>query len=91
MVRGRVQWCVRRRPDSQRQCGIAAIRFGDRLSLERCRQVVRQLAECDFPFQCAHGRPALLPLTTLPPPPDAGEYAPAPLQWARLGRGSIRS
>lgn len=40
-----------------------AIMFNDLLSLEQCQRLVKQLAETQFPFQCAHGRPSLIPLT----------------------------
>jgi len=36
--------------------------FNDRLSKSDCEQLVRQLAACSFPFQCAHGRPSVAPL-----------------------------
>uniref|UniRef100_A0A060TAH0 ARAD1D19140p n=1 Tax=Blastobotrys adeninivorans TaxID=409370 RepID=A0A060TAH0_BLAAD len=39
-----------------------AIRFGHTLSLDDCRYMMRELAHCTFPFQCAHGRPSLVPL-----------------------------
>jgi len=42
-----------------------AIKFGDPLSLEECQQVVTSLSKCDFPFQCAHGRPSMIPLLQL--------------------------
>ncbi|KAG0368069.1 DNA mismatch repair protein [Gamsiella multidivaricata] len=42
-----------------------AIMFNDKLSLAQCEGVVRSLAECKFPFQCAHGRPSIVPLTIL--------------------------
>lgn len=35
---------------------IGAIKFNDKLSLQQCEELVAKLAECDFPFQCAHGR-----------------------------------
>lgn len=40
----------------------SAIMFNDELSLEQCELLVRRLAKCVFPFQCAHGRPSLVPL-----------------------------
>jgi len=46
-----------------------AIKFGDRLTHKQCTQLVRALAECDVPFQCAHGRPSITPLL------DIGELA----------------
>jgi DNA mismatch repair protein MLH3 len=36
--------------------------FGDELSFQECCTLVKSLAECDFPFQCAHGRPSIVPL-----------------------------
>ncbi|KAH7635962.1 putative MLH3 protein [Sordaria sp. MPI-SDFR-AT-0083] len=43
----------------------SAIMFNDELSLEECKSLVLQLAECAFPFQCAHGRPSMVPLVDL--------------------------
>lgn len=40
-----------------------SIMFGDSLSRSSCVQLVRQLATCRFPFQCAHGRPTVTPMT----------------------------
>ncbi len=39
-----------------------AVRFGETLSLERAETLVRRLAACRLPFQCAHGRPSVVPL-----------------------------
>ncbi|KAL4782364.1 hypothetical protein BJX76DRAFT_291915 [Aspergillus varians] len=39
-----------------------AIMFNDDLSIDECRNLVRRLASCMFPFQCAHGRPSMVPL-----------------------------
>jgi uncharacterized membrane protein YgcG len=36
--------------------------FGDRLTLDQCRRLMTQLATTRFPFQCAHGRPTMVPL-----------------------------
>ena len=46
---------------SSRACR-SAIMFNDVLSKEQCEMLVRKLADCKFPFQCAHGRPSLVPL-----------------------------
>ncbi|KAL8899478.1 MAG: hypothetical protein Q9207_006183 [Kuettlingeria erythrocarpa] len=43
----------------------SAIMFNDELSLEECEVLVKRLARCTFPFQCAHGRPSLVPLVAL--------------------------
>ncbi|KAM4662689.1 DNA mismatch repair protein Mlh3 isoform 2-T2 [Discoglossus pictus] len=42
-----------------------AVKFNDGLSLEECRHLVEALAGCQLPFQCAHGRPSVLPLADL--------------------------
>ena len=39
--------------------------FNDPLSVEQCRDLLARLTECAFPFQCAHGRPSMVPLVDL--------------------------
>ena len=39
-----------------------AIMFNDVLDRDECQSLVRQLADCVFPFQCAHGRPSMIPI-----------------------------
>lgn len=36
--------------------------FNDELSFDQCQSLVSRLADCAFPFQCAHGRPSMIPL-----------------------------
>lgn len=43
----------------------SAIMFNDELDVEQCRRLVQKLAECVFPFMCAHGRPSIVPLVGL--------------------------
>ncbi|KAK4444049.1 hypothetical protein QBC34DRAFT_416056 [Podospora aff. communis PSN243] len=43
----------------------SAIMFNDVLTLDECRDLVRRLARCAFSFQCAHGRPSMVPLVDL--------------------------
>ena len=43
----------------------SAIMFNDELTMEDCRSLVQRLAKCAFPFQCAHGRPSMIPLVSL--------------------------
>lgn len=43
----------------------SAIMFNDVLSIDQCKALVRKLTECAFPFQCAHGRPSMVPLVEL--------------------------
>ena len=42
-----------------------AIMFNDSLNNAQCRELVQHLAQCSFPFQCAHGRPTLNVLARL--------------------------
>ncbi|KAL4963262.1 putative DNA mismatch repair protein (Mlh3) [Aspergillus stella-maris] len=39
-----------------------SIMFNDVLSIDDCKSLVSRLAGCVFPFQCAHGRPSMVPL-----------------------------
>ena len=39
--------------------------FNDPLTRRECEELVRNLAECAFPFMCAHGRPSMVPLIEL--------------------------
>ncbi|KAK0634332.1 hypothetical protein B0T17DRAFT_513047 [Bombardia bombarda] len=43
----------------------SAIMFNDDLSIEQCSEIVQRLARCAFPFQCAHGRPSMVPLVDI--------------------------
>lgn len=43
----------------------SAIKFGDELTKEQCITLIDKLSNCMFPFQCAHGRPSLVPLMDL--------------------------
>ncbi|KAJ6000817.1 hypothetical protein N7481_001226 [Penicillium waksmanii] len=42
-----------------------AIMFNDPLSIDECETIVTRLARCAFPFQCAHGRPSMIPILDL--------------------------
>lgn len=43
----------------------SAIKFGDPLSSEAMLELLAQVAQCSFPFQCAHGRQSVVVLCTL--------------------------
>lgn len=43
----------------------SAIMFNDELTKDECQTLVRRLGSCAFPFQCAHGRPSMVPLVDL--------------------------
>ncbi|KAJ5673990.1 hypothetical protein N7462_009429 [Penicillium macrosclerotiorum] len=42
-----------------------AIMFNDSLNNDECRALVTRLSRCAFPFQCAHGRPSMIPILDL--------------------------
>ena len=44
---------------------VGAIKFGDSLTLRECEALIRDLSRCDLPFQCAHGRPSVMPVLQL--------------------------
>ncbi|KAF4168650.1 hypothetical protein CNMCM6936_001525 [Aspergillus lentulus] len=39
-----------------------AIMFNDMLTAEECKSLIGRLARCVLPFQCAHGRPSMVPI-----------------------------
>ena len=43
----------------------SAIMFNDVLTHDECNTLIAGLARCVFPFQCAHGRPSMVPLMEL--------------------------
>jgi len=44
-----------------------AVMFGDLLDAARCKALVSELMSCSLPFNCAHGRPSMVPLVDLRP------------------------
>lgn len=43
----------------------SAIMFNDELTTMECLTLIARLATCIFPFQCAHGRPSMIPVIKL--------------------------
>jgi DNA mismatch repair protein MLH3 len=43
----------------------SAIMFNDELSFVDCKDLIYRLADCTFPFMCAHGRPSMVPIVDL--------------------------
>ncbi|GMF64870.1 unnamed protein product [Phytophthora lilii] len=43
----------------------SAIMFGDFLSTAQCEELLNELKTCQLPFQCAHGRPSVVPLAQI--------------------------
>ena len=46
----------------------SAVMFNDVLSSSECEELVSRLAECHLPFQCAHGRPSMIPVVNIGAP-----------------------
>ena len=65
----------------------SAIMFNDELTLEECGVLIRRLAQCHFPFQCAHGRPTMIPLVDI----GTGEDGLGEDDGIRLGRSLFAS
>lgn len=42
-----------------------AVRFGENLERSECKTLIARLESCAMPFQCAHGRPSIVPLIVL--------------------------
>ncbi|KAI5962175.1 MLH3 [Candida pseudojiufengensis] len=43
----------------------SAIMFGDELDQEEITTLIERLSKCKLPFQCAHGRPSIIPLASI--------------------------
>ena len=43
----------------------SALKFGDKIHLIKCRDLIRRLSGCSAPFQCAHGRPSIAPIVDM--------------------------
>jgi DNA mismatch repair protein MLH3 len=68
----------------------SAVMFNDQLDMSRCSKLVQGLANCVFPFICAHGRPSMVPLGDIGNAPEAfssctdvgkGSFVQAWKQW----------
>jgi len=62
-----------------------AVMFGDRLSSRQRRMVMVELGVCDKPFQCAHGRPTVVPLLKKLEGGEEKMWGEEKLQAPRLG------
>ncbi|XP_036398146.1 DNA mismatch repair protein Mlh3 [Megalops cyprinoides] len=58
-----------------------AVKFNDSLSLEECHSLVGSLSTCQLPFQCAHGRPSMVPLADLLHLDTDQQDSPKPNLW----------
>ncbi|RJE23534.1 DNA mismatch repair protein [Aspergillus sclerotialis] len=57
----------------------SAIMFNDILTLGECQSIITRLAQCVFPFQCAHGRPSMIPILDLRSVGKEGDNTPLEL------------
>jgi DNA mismatch repair protein MLH3 len=39
--------------------------FNDVLTIRECRELIVKLSAAQLPFQCAHGRPSIIPIVAL--------------------------
>ncbi|KAF8076667.1 hypothetical protein FPV67DRAFT_1472252 [Lyophyllum atratum] len=78
-----LRWCPRELLEliNSKACR-GAIMFNDTLSISQCENLVQRLSETAFPFQCAHGRPSLVPLTNIGAP--LAIHKGIPYKWSRL-------
>ena len=58
--------------------------FGDPLTLEECQKLISDLKHCTTPFQCAHGRPSVAPMTQLSQLSIEGTAAPRKLNFSQI-------
>jgi DNA mismatch repair protein MLH3 len=71
----------------------SAIMFNDVLTTEECKALVKRLANCSFPFQCAHGRPSMVVLGGLGPwePGDGQPLGRTTVQDNLEGAGDFKN
>ncbi|KAI0375882.1 hypothetical protein BV20DRAFT_1008769 [Pilatotrama ljubarskyi] len=83
-----MRYCPRELVDlvNSRACR-GAIMFNDTLTLEQCKSLLDKLSVTSLPFQCAHGRPSLVPLV------DVGGRGAcsvgAPINWGAFGESRM--
>jgi len=79
-----LRWCPRDILDliNSKSCR-GAVMFNDPLDIEQCKRLVWQLSQIILPFQCAHGRPSLIPITSVLGGPNEPERCHT-LNWTRF-------
>ncbi|NXI61125.1 MLH3 protein, partial [Anseranas semipalmata] len=70
-----------------------AIKFNDSLTTEESCQLIEALSSCQLPFQCAHGRPSMMPLADIDhlqqdtqPKPNLARLRKMVRAWHLFGR-----
>ena len=66
----------------------SAIMFNDPLEIEEAETLISRLAQTKLPFQCAHGRPSMVPLVDLGKPGQSDPEGPA-FPWRKGGRREV--
>jgi DNA mismatch repair protein MLH3 len=56
--------------------------FNDPLTLAQCEDLVASLAHTALPFQCAHGRPSVVPISHLHSRPR--RVGPSAIDWSQV-------
>ena len=54
------------------------------ISAAQAESLLAKLAETIYPFQCAHGRPSVVPVVNLAPPRPSPATDPGVVDWSRL-------
>ncbi|TBU47222.1 hypothetical protein BD309DRAFT_856433 [Dichomitus squalens] len=83
-----LRWCPRELVEliNSKACR-GAIMFNDTLTFEQCKALVAKLCETDLPFQCAHGRPSLVPLVDTSGARNMAGLRPGPgIDWGEFMR-----
>ncbi|GAA6059081.1 hypothetical protein JCM10212_002052 [Sporobolomyces blumeae] len=70
-----------------------AVMFNDPLRPDQARSLLTALADTRFPFQCAHGRPSIVPVLNLPASTRRGQadvdpaarHGKSAIDWTKLG------
>jgi DNA mismatch repair protein MLH3 len=62
--------------------------FNDPLDMAQCNRIVDDLARTHLPFQCAHGRPSIVPISNLSTQP-VGRLPTSAADWASFVRDQI--
>ncbi|XP_010280391.1 PREDICTED: DNA mismatch repair protein Mlh3 [Phaethon lepturus] len=70
-----------------------AIKFNEHLTLEESCRLIEALSSCQLPFQCAHGRPSMMPLADIDhlqqekqPKPNLARLRKRAHAWHLFGR-----
>nr|XP_048708188.1 DNA mismatch repair protein Mlh3 isoform X2 [Caretta caretta] len=74
-----------------------AIKFNDSLTKEESCQLIEALSSCQLPFQCAHGRPSMMPLADIDhlkqekqPKPNLAKLRRMAQAWQLFGKQGQR-